>query len=34
MVVRGFGLPPLRFHLAGGRPAIAEFAGLCDAMLD
>ena len=34
MVVQGFGLPPLRFDLAGGRPAIAEFAGLCDAMLD
>ena len=34
IVVDGFDLPPLRFNLAGARPVIAEFKGLCDTMLD
>ena len=34
LVVEGFSLPPLRFNLAGGRTAIAEFAAACNPMLD
>ena len=34
MVVQAFGLPPLRFDLASGRPDIAEFKDVCDRMLD
>ena len=33
MTVRWFDLPPLRFDLAGGGPAIADFAAKCEAML-
>ena len=33
MTVRLFDLAPLRFDLSGGRPAIADFAAKCEAML-
>ena len=32
MTIRWFQLPPVRFDLAGGRPAIAAFRARCEKM--